>query len=396
MSRMLWCVALLAMLGCEESGTLVGDPVADGDGDGWTPDDGDCDDADPAVHPDADEIPCDEVDNDCDDGTPDDPGDADGDGFDACGGDCDDGDADVNPDGVEICDGDADEDCDGSVDEDCVVEEFEQTTSNATDMLWVVDNSCSMTEEQGHLGMQFEVLYDALTAAGVEYRIAVVTTDNPAFHGEPPYIGPHTHDALEAFAASVSVGTAGSGTERGLMFGHEALALAADDTPPNDGYFRDDAGLQVVFVSDEADQSGDWSNWVEQYLALKHDPSVVYLNAITGTDGVDAVDCSGFGGTAYAGTGYVDAAHATGGLLVSICDTDWSTLMADLASQTQQIAGAFPLSEVPIVETLGVTVDGVHVTSGWAYDAEGNAVVFDGAHVPQVGAVVVIAYQVAG
>ena len=37
----------------------------DADGDGFTPNEGDCDDSNPMFHPDADEV-CDEVDNNCD------------------------------------------------------------------------------------------------------------------------------------------------------------------------------------------------------------------------------------------------------------------------------------------------------------------------------------------
>ena len=96
----------------------------------------DCDDADPAVNPEAAET-CNGVDDDCDGDV--DEGvlstfydDADGDGFgdpdspvEACsapsgavadGSDCDDGDPAVNPDAVEICD-EIDNDCDGDVDD---------------------------------------------------------------------------------------------------------------------------------------------------------------------------------------------------------------------------------------------------------------------------------------
>ncbi len=47
----------------EDTGT---DIIEDADGDGWTEDEGDCDDDNDAVHPEAIEM-CDEIDNDCDD-----------------------------------------------------------------------------------------------------------------------------------------------------------------------------------------------------------------------------------------------------------------------------------------------------------------------------------------
>jgi len=100
---------------------------------------GDCDDTDPEVHRNAEEV-CNGVDDDCDnqidvdatDGSTfyaDDDGDGWGDDDDAVtaceattgevadGGDCDDGDAAVSPDADEVCDG-IDNDCDGSVDDD--------------------------------------------------------------------------------------------------------------------------------------------------------------------------------------------------------------------------------------------------------------------------------------
>lgn len=111
----------------------------DADGDGYTEDEGDCDDDDRSVHPGAPEL-CNGEDDDCDgqedeDATntiqawPDEDGDGFGDagarpidtctvasGYAANDDDCDDANEDVNPDADELCD-EIDNNCDGTVDE---------------------------------------------------------------------------------------------------------------------------------------------------------------------------------------------------------------------------------------------------------------------------------------
>ncbi|MCP4920524.1 MAG: hypothetical protein GY913_26800 [Proteobacteria bacterium] len=91
-----------------------GQDLADVDGDGYEGDGGlDCDDEDPDIHPGADEVAKDGIDQDCD-GV--DDLDGDGDGFDdeAFGGeDCDDEDPSVHPDAHDWMSDGVDADCDG-------------------------------------------------------------------------------------------------------------------------------------------------------------------------------------------------------------------------------------------------------------------------------------------
>ncbi|MFM7200698.1 MAG: MopE-related protein [Myxococcota bacterium] len=100
-----------------ETPSVTPTAAPDLDEDGFTVAEGDCDDTNDEVNPSKQEIPYDQLDNDCLDG---DLVDVDGDGYiatEANGDDCLDTDAASHPDAVEYED-DRDNDCDGLVDED--------------------------------------------------------------------------------------------------------------------------------------------------------------------------------------------------------------------------------------------------------------------------------------
>ena len=90
----------------------------DNDGDGVTENQGDCNDADATINPNAAEICGDGIDQDCDGSDDLCPADIDndGDGVTENQGDCNDADATINPNAAEICGDGIDQDCDGSDD----------------------------------------------------------------------------------------------------------------------------------------------------------------------------------------------------------------------------------------------------------------------------------------
>ncbi len=57
------------------------------------------------------------------------------------------------------------------------LDSFQQVRLNAVDLLVVIDNSCSMVEEQDNLANNFDALIGIFEEADVDWRIAVTTTD---------------------------------------------------------------------------------------------------------------------------------------------------------------------------------------------------------------------------
>ena len=57
------------------------------------------------------------------------------------------------------------------------IEESQPLGTNRVDVLWVVDNSSSMLDEQAQLGREFASFVDALSLLGADVHLAAVSTD---------------------------------------------------------------------------------------------------------------------------------------------------------------------------------------------------------------------------
>jgi len=268
-----------------------------------------------------------------------------------------------------------------------VTDEFEQETLKDIDILFVVDNSGSMNRVQTSLADNFDIFINIFAASGVDYHIAFITTDNPTFVGE--IVTPLFTDPIgEANSQIRSIGTHGSANEKGIDTSYESLRGAGNAAPGSE-FFREDAKLVIIYISDEDDHSSTTPTVAATYfLALKMSASYVTAHAVIG-------DVPSGCGSAQPGHLYNDIAMLMSGTSLSICATDWGTPMEQLAVESM-VNNSFKLSDNnPVEQTIEVTVDGI-VSYDWTYDSIYNSVVFDVMSIPQNGQTIEINYAIFG
>ncbi len=278
------------------------------------------------------------------------------------------------------------------------VDEIAQGAQVPADILFVVDDSGSMGDEQSKLAASFDRFVRWLTGIDLRFHLGVVTTDMSApqrrgrLVGSPAVLTDSTTDLVARFNQNARVGTAGSGQEQGMEAARQALSapLLANE---NAGFLRAEADLFVVFVSDEEDQSPlPVADYAARLAETKEgDPDRVFVAAIVGPSPAGCHDASG---NADAGTRYLDLAARTGGLAGSICEPEFATTLESLAFEIAAPRAEFPLSRVPDAETIAVWVSGQpQAEYRWEYLADRNAIAFAEAHVPPYGARVRIEYE---
>lgn len=322
--------------------------------------------------------------------------------------------------------------------------------SSAVDVVWVIDNSGSMADEQENVARSAARFMETLEASGVDWRVAVTTTEaysldevvpevnlahdelldtNTGLRGRG-FLSSGDGDAAERFAEYVSwdegcertdlvpqpptgSNTCGSGLESGLKSGLTVLERASQSTEQAFA-LREDATRIVVWVSDEEDQAlkdgaglplpekdpmrmERVQSLVERYASLN-----VIGAAIVGDTGVaqggacNELGVSGDVDGAQYGQAYIDVARATAGAFGSVCNDDLQgtidAIIALAIGATRNVELVFP----SISSTLVVAVDGQRLprsrTQGWDFDADGNAIVLFGVSLDE-SSTIAIGYQ---
>ncbi len=292
-----------------------------------------------------------------------------------------------------------------------IVDEFDQLPDRAADILWVVDCSASMEDEQQRLTQNLRSFIEQAVTWDALLNFAVVSTDihNPnhsgRFQGEPPVLVNHGTDALTpeemitAFSDHILLGTnCDSGQEAGLLAARLALSepLISGD---NKGFLREQAKLAIVFISDEPEQSYETvESYIDFFQSIKGERNrdLLEIYALVGDypDGcVNPLDFSG----AMPGPRYIDVARECNPYedqhFVSICANSYQPLYDALGANLFRLRHQFFLSHLVDPDTLVVVENGTEVHD-WAYDEAGNSIVFPEDDPPPPGAHLVVSYDV--
>ncbi|MDP2311594.1 MAG: vWA domain-containing protein [Pseudomonadota bacterium] len=278
-----------------------------------------------------------------------------------------------------------------------VEERFVQAPLPEIDVLFVVDSTGSMADEQASLAAAASTFLDVLDDLQLTYQVGVTSTDpadDGALRGRPWIITGGSDSGSESLATALQVGTASAPPAAGF---HTA-ALALDDALGlNRGFRRAGAGLHVVFVSDGDDQSDTWLGGDPEsaFLAVleadeEESGRLARVSAVVG----DVPDgCRTNANSALPGTRYAAVAEATGGIVESICAADFAAIATALGGAAADWPTRFPLQAAPVDGSALVEVDGVRVESGWWLDTVEPALVFNLA--PPADAEISVVYTLA-
>jgi hypothetical protein len=263
---------------------------------------------------------------------------------------------------------------------------IQPNTVDGIDILWVIDTSGSMHRFDAQLLLGIETMLTALPPTS--WRLAMIPNDpSPAVLEDQFPLVPGD-DILDAEAMYSSMGR--GGREEGFDSVYEYVI----NNPYAATWMRPDAGLLVVFVSDEQEQSDDhfidvidFTTW---YRSLRG--GSVFIASIINHDATESV-CLTPPNPIDVGTRYMDATAAFSGNVIDICADDWTSGVADAAASIEPHE-MWTLTHAAAADSVRVFINGAVQASGmttWTYSESDNTVYFH--TIPAGSSLVEIGYR---
>jgi hypothetical protein len=285
--------------------------------------------------------------------------------------------------------------------------DVQRQADGIVDILWVVDDSGSMTNQRQTLANNFARFLDDLLALQVRFQMGVISTnynDRGTLRGTTKIISNSTPNPRQVFLQNTTFPPSRARLEQGLRM--MELALTEPNlSGANAGFLRPNAALAVIVVTDEDDSSYGDPAYYARFLRSVKGPGNENLSSLSIIGGTTPDGCYPpgeeiyFGGLAEPAFRYSAVATRTGGIIGSICDVSFEATLARIAAALNTLRRIFPLSLEPDPATITVRVNGTlvprDVVNGWQYRAETQSITFLGNYVPPPGAILRFEYAIA-
>jgi hypothetical protein len=182
------------------------------------------------------------------------------------------------------------------------------------DIIWVIDNSGSMSEEEQRIRDNMNSFAQTIAASGVDYHVIVIAAVSHIT--VPPPLG----GSPRLLQLDIEIDS------------HNALQKTVEAYPMYSSFLRPDSVKHIVAVSDD---ESDWSKAMfEQQMATLANPGFGTdwrFNAVVAEAPPFAFGNHCFALSAAVGQVYLDLRVAHNGLFYSLCDTNWDPLFTALA-----------------------------------------------------------------
>lgn len=231
--------------------------------------------------------------------------------------------------------------------------------NKTADILFVVDNSVSMDYEQRSMAQRLDHFIDKIN--GLDWQIAVTTTDprNRA-RGDGRLLSfPNSRmlisSKLDAATAQSYLGQTvqmranGSSSEQGIKATYRSLERLIDPAaaPDYKSFLRDRAHFSVVLISDEDESANGRKNRPDELIGFFQSTfpgkNFSFHSIITIPNDRS---CRRAEGETY-GHRYQEMSQKTGGVIGSVCESDYSSQLAKIGEGVQELVRTVQLQCVP-------------------------------------------------
>lgn len=283
--------------------------------------------------------------------------------------------------------------------EEKIVEDNTQIFDPTVDILFVVDNSGSMSSHQNNLANNIALFTSTFTKNSIlDYNIGVVTTDMNStswngggvdccgkLYGNVRVVNKNTPDINRTLGRNFLVGTNGDYQEK--SFDPVISALSAPlNNGWNAGFYRQNASIAVIFITDAEDQGSTSPAGFYNFLVnMKNgDKNKVLGYGVLVPTWESNRNCTRDDASEKPNKieeflSYVK--NGAGGTnVLSLCALDYGTQLAGLAKDiVEQVGNVIYLNRMPDVTSIRVLFGSTQLPAdpdyGWSFDPARNAVI---------------------